>query len=155
MATLSSLSVGEKLEKRLPLLSLGGPMENCEFVEKRPVFARFNHECAKNIWLQLCCLKNHEATCQRNKLRRSGKGPLDIPSIMLPDGPLMARADYSSRSFDSRTEEGWVGPQDCVTVFYPLSRPRFQDILGGTMLFSARGTNVRAPTNLLHNGDSP
>ena len=34
-------------------------MENCEFVEKSPIFARFKHEGAKNIWLQHYCLKNH------------------------------------------------------------------------------------------------
>ena len=83
-------------------------MENCEFVEKCPIFARFKHEGAKNIWLQHYCLNRHGVACPRKKLREAGKSPVEIPSTMLPNGLVLEGADYSARTFDSRGEE------DCI-----------------------------------------
>ena len=141
-------------------------MENCEFVEKCPIFGRFKHEGAKNIWLQYYCLNKHGDTCQRKKLRKAGKSPLEIPSSMLPNGLVLDGADYSARTFDSHTEEDCVQLQDCMTMFNRFQDPDSRIFWATRFCFRSSGKQCErnrriqegfdpasVPPNLLPNGD--
>jgi hypothetical protein len=141
-------------------------MENCEFVEKCPIFARFKHEGAKNIWLQHYCLNRHGVACQRKKLRQAGKSPLEIPSTMLPNGLVLEGADYSARTFDSRGEEDCIWIQDCMTMFARFHDPDSKIFWATRFCFRSKGQTCErnkriqegtdpalVPANLLPNGD--
>ena len=150
---------------RFVIINQEGVMENCEFVEKCPIFARFKHEGAKNIWLQYYCLRNGES-CRRKKLRKDGMSPLEIPSTMLPNGLILEGVDYSTRTFDSRGEEDCVWIQDCMTMFRRFQDPDSKIFWATRFCFRSNGQACErnkkiqegtdpdlVPANLLPNGD--
>lgn len=57
-------------------------MSDCMYLEKCPIFAKFQNEGIKNIWIGNYC-KSTPDKCERKKLRDSGES---APSTMLPNG---------------------------------------------------------------------
>jgi hypothetical protein len=58
-------------------------MEDCEYLEGCPVFARFRVEGAKNFWIRLYCQGLKQEECERRKLANVGEL---VPETLLPNG---------------------------------------------------------------------
>ena len=65
-------------------------MENCEFVEKCPIFGRFKHEGAKNIWLQVPLPQSARRSLPEKETQKGreepSRDPLDHASQRLDPG---------------------------------------------------------------------
>lgn len=58
-------------------------MEECEFLAKCPIYARFRFEGMKNIFIQSYCKGPMQDRCARKKLKKEGK---EVPITLLPNG---------------------------------------------------------------------
>ena len=58
-------------------------MKDCVYLSTCPIFARFQLESMKNMWIRLYCKGSKQDECARLVLRRKGEKPL---VTMLPSG---------------------------------------------------------------------
>jgi hypothetical protein len=59
------------------------PIQECEFLEKCPIFNRFRTEGAKNVWIGFYCKGVQQSSCVRRLLKKAGK---EVPITLLPNG---------------------------------------------------------------------
>lgn len=58
-------------------------MAECEFLEKCPIFAKFELEGLKNFWIAFYCKGDKQVECERKRLRKANK---EVPITLLPNG---------------------------------------------------------------------
>ena len=58
-------------------------MEDCDFLDTCPIFAKFKIEDLKNYWISMYCKGNKQEECARKILRKQGE---EVPKSMLPNG---------------------------------------------------------------------
>lgn len=91
-------------------------MSACEFKDKCPVFKRFKHEGIKSFWLNRYCDKGgHD--CKRKELRESGKGALEVPVSMLPNGKYLDILEVIGPDTSVRVEDDCQYAFDCAGLF--------------------------------------
>lgn len=65
-------------------------MQDCEYLDKCPIFAKFKIEDLKNYWIFMYCKGAKQDECSRKVLRKQGK---EVPQTMLPNGQLLEALD--------------------------------------------------------------
>ena len=65
-------------------------MQDCEFLEKCPIFAKFKIEDLKNYWIHMYCKGTKQDDCSRKILRKQGK---EVPKTLLPNGQHLEALD--------------------------------------------------------------
>ena len=61
--------------------------DNCEYMDKCPMFQKFEAESILRFWIQNFCKGEHEK-CQRKVLRKAGK---EVPLNLLPNGTFLTK----------------------------------------------------------------
>jgi len=65
-------------------------MQDYEFLDKCPIFAKFKIEDLKNYWIFMYCKGAKQNECSRKVLREQGK---EISQTMLSNGQLLEALD--------------------------------------------------------------
>jgi len=61
-------------------------MNDCEYLDKCPIFALFKSEGAKNVWISFYCQGSRQEECARKLLKKDGK---EVPRTLLPNGSYL------------------------------------------------------------------
>lgn len=65
-------------------------MQDCEYLDKCPIFAKFKIEDLKNYWVSMYCKGKKQDECARKVLRKQDK---EVPKTLLPNGQILEALD--------------------------------------------------------------
>ncbi len=138
-------------------------MAACEFKEKCPIFKRFRHEGIKNLWISRYCDTGGD-NCKRKELRTSGKGALEVPVSLLPNGRYLDILEVFGENDGVKLEDDCRHALNCSALFNRFIDPDSRNFWGARYCFR-KGEGCRRkeildsgdealslPENLLPNG---